>query len=302
MKYRIWIGTFLPLIIGLIMSFLLQQSDYANAVFRGQYTFDIVGLLSRLGILITLMLIVALIVYRAYQRKLSDVSANIILQQTESHQRFLQRLNHELKNPIMILKLGLVNLQTDPEIENDETIVRIGQQTQRLEKLIQDLQLLTELSVDKLDKSEVNIAEVIDDAIASSTSTTNQRTIAVDLQTVPWQVNTVMGDRDLLVMGMRNLIDNAVKFTSADGQIQIRVKDDGHQATIEVADNGIGIEDNETEHVFEELYRGQNATLVNGSGLGLSLVERIIKLHGGTVNLRSRQNEGTLITISLNHQ
>lgn len=302
MKYLVWIGLFLPLGLGLLISFLLQQSIYADAIFSGQYAFNLAGIISRLGMLMTVLLLGLYFGYRRFQRRLTDVRQEVMVQQTDYHQRFLQRLNHELKNPIMILKLGMINLQDEHQMDNDATLQRVEQQTQRLEKLVKDLQWLTELRADKLDKSELNISEVIDDAIASSTWNLEQRAINVDVQTVPWHVGTIMGDRDLLVMGIRNLIDNAIKFTKDNGQIHVRVKDDGNQVSIEVADNGIGIEEQDRKQVFEELYRGQNATPVNGSGLGLSLVERIIKLHDGHIHLHSRQNEGTLVTLLLNHK
>lgn len=302
MKRIVWVGVFAPLVMGILASIVLEQSEFADAVFTGQYSFDIAGLLSRIGIFLTLLLIGLRFIYKSYQDRLSDAREQEASQQTESHQRFLQRLNHELKNPLMIIKLGLINLQNEHQIENDATLQRVEQQSKRLEKLVKDLRWLTELEANKLDKSELNVPELIEDAIESSDDDLQQRQIDVDIQKVPWQVGSVMGDRDLLVMGIRNLIDNAVKFTEKDGQIRIRVQDDGNRVTIEVADDGMGISGDDSSHVFEELYRGQNANPVAGSGLGLSLVERIVSLHGGRVNLHSRHGDGTSVTLHLNHQ
>ena len=302
MKRVVWLGVFSPLAIGVLASILLEQSEFADAIFIGQYSFDIAGLFSRIGIFITLILIGLRFSYKSFQKKLSSVREEESSRQTESHQRFLQRLNHELKNPLTIIKLGLINLQNEHQIKNDATLQRVEQQSERLEKLVKDLRWLTELEADKLDKSQLNVQELIQDAIESSDDDRQHRQIDVDIQKVPWQVGSVMGDRDLLVMGIRNLIDNAIKFTDENGQIRIQVKDDGNKVSIEIADDGMGISENDSDHVFEELYRGQNANPVAGSGLGLSLVERIVSLHGGTVNLHSRQGQGTSVTLHLNHQ
>jgi signal transduction histidine kinase len=111
----------------------------------------------------------------------------------------------------------------------------------------------------------------------------------------------VTGDRDLLGLCLYNLLDNALKFTLQNEAIEIRVRDNSRAVVIEVADGGSGIQLEEQQKVFEELYRGENARAVEGSGLGLSFVRRIIALHHGELTLRSRQDgqHGTIFTIRL---
>jgi two-component system OmpR family sensor kinase len=94
-------------------------------------------------------------------------------------------------------------------------------------------------------------------------------------------------------------LDNAVKFTAPGDTIEIRAYEDSNQVVIEVADTGPGISEAEIEHVWEELYRGEQARGVPGSGLGLPLVRAIIQLHGGQIQLRSRPNQGTVFNIRL---
>jgi two-component system OmpR family sensor kinase len=109
----------------------------------------------------------------------------------------------------------------------------------------------------------------------------------------------VRGDRDLLLLALYNTLDNALKFSRPDAAVEVRALEDGTRVTIDVADTGCGIAGEDLPHVTEELYRGRDAERTEGSGLGLALVERIVTLHGGEMAVRSRQGEGTVVTLCL---
>ena len=102
-----------------------------------------------------------------------------------------------------------------------------------------------------------------------------------------------------MLLAIHNLLDNAIKFTSPGDTIEVRAFDDDPDIVIEVADTGPGIPENEINRVWEELYRGEQARGVAGSGLGLSLVRAIIDKHGGNITLRSRPDQGTVFSIRL---
>jgi signal transduction histidine kinase len=98
-----------------------------------------------------------------------------------------------------------------------------------------------------------------------------------------------------------NLVENALKFTSVEEPVEVRALEDGRAIVVEVADSGTGIHAEDLPKIFEELYRGSNARGIEGSGLGLALVNRIVTLHGGQISVRSRQENprGTVFTIKL---
>ena len=98
---------------------------------------------------------------------------------------------------------------------------------------------------------------------------------------------------------MYNLLDNALKFSPPDAAVEVRAREDGTGTTIEVADTGPGIAEEDLPHVREELFRGQGAQGVEGSGLGLALVERVAALHGGELLIRSRAGQGTVAALHL---
>jgi two-component system OmpR family sensor kinase len=112
-------------------------------------------------------------------------------------------------------------------------------------------------------------------------------------------VPDVLGDWDLLFLATYNLLDNALKFTRPGDTVEVRAFEGGAFVVIEVADTGPGILEEEVSRVWEELYRGQGARGVPGSGLGLALVRAIVERHGGRVTLRSREGQGTVVTMRL---
>ena len=90
----------------------------------------------------------------------------------------------------------------------------------------------------------------------------------------------VNGDRDMLGLAVFNLLDNALKFTTPDDAIEVRVREDGRALFIEVADSGVGIPPQDQKRIFDDLYRGENARETEGSGLGLALARRIVSSTG----------------------
>ena len=102
----------------------------------------------------------------------------------------------------------------------------------------------------------------------------------------------------MLLQVVLNLVENAVRYGRENGKIQLRVGRDAAQAWLSVADDGPGIEPEHLKHLFERFYQADPARHV-GSGLGLSLVERIAQLHGGRVDVRSEVGKGSCFTLIL---
>jgi two-component system OmpR family sensor kinase len=102
-----------------------------------------------------------------------------------------------------------------------------------------------------------------------------------------------------LLLVFHNLLDNADKFCEPGDTIEVRAFEDGSVVVVEVADTGPGIPPEELPHIWEELYRGEKARGVPGSGLGLALVRAIVERHHGQISLRSREQQGTVVTVRL---
>jgi two-component system OmpR family sensor kinase len=166
-----------------------------------------------------------------------------------------------------------------------------------------DLRKLADLEERPIERTRVDIPDVLNDVVdaARSIPAYEGRNINLFVTKVPSPFPCVIGDRDLLVLAMYNLVENALKFTSADEPVEVRALEDGRSVFVEVADSGAGINSEDLPKIFEELYRGSNARGTEGSGLGLALVSRIVTLHGGQIIVRSHQENprGTVFTIRL---
>jgi two-component system OmpR family sensor kinase len=234
---------------------------------------------------------------RAIQAAEHATRAALLDQEAQARRRFFQRLDHELKNPITILQLGLGNLSNTTNVA--ESAARLEAQTRRLGQLVTDLRRLVELNADQMEREAVDVRAVLDEAITWASAPDAARPIEMTIQKLPWGLPTIQGDRDLLALAFRNLIENALKYTDQGKQIEIRARNDGSSVIVEIADAGRGIPAADLPHITEELYRGDNARDVVGSGLGLPLVRRIVELHGGALDVESRINIGSVFTVRL---
>jgi len=222
----------------------------------------------------------------------------------ENRRDFLRRLDHEIKNPLTGLRAALVNLkETRSDNDRERAVGNASRAVERLTRLLTDLRKLSDLEERSLERFPVDVPELLDDVVTAVRvlPAYEGRDINLLIPKVPSPFPMITGDRDLLVLGVYNLVENALKFTSADDSVEVRALEDGRAIVIEVADSGAGIPSEDLSKIFEELYRGSNARGTEGSGLGLALVNRIATLHGGGVGVRSSQTDprGTVFTVRL---
>lgn len=216
------------------------------------------------------------------------------------HRRFLLRLDHELKNPLTAIVAGVVNLsegQISPE--QKRVLDSMESQTHRLSRLVIDLRKLAEIETLPLEQNRVDVRLLLEETVdmGQERATTTRRQLRLILPEA--SLPAIYGDRDLLLLALHNLLDNAFKFTAANDTIDIQASIQDATVQIDIRDSGIGIADREHSLVWEELYRGKSASGTSGSGVGLSLVQVIVRRHGGTVLLQSQPNQGTTVSLQL---
>ena len=182
-----------------------------------------------------------------------------------------------------------------------EALASVEAQVLRLSRLTSDLRKLAELETRSLERVSADVAELLQEAVtlAQEQPEAEARRLSLTLPQAPWPVPDILADWDLLFLATYNLLDNALKFTRPGDTVEVRAFEDGTSVAIEVADTGPGVPDDEVSRVWEELYRGQGARGIPGSGLGLALVRAIVERHGGQVKLRSRVGQGTVVTMRL---
>ena len=293
---------FLPLIIGMIALIFLPMAVHPEIIIS--FRVGLGAVLFMIGLLSTLWIQALAVTDSKREEKIRAEMDSLIRDFEEKHRQFIRRLDHELKNPLMSLQVSLENLQavSDPDVRS-KTASNMQRALERLVRLLRDLRKLSDLEESMLEHEPVNIPDLVAEVleVALSLSGRKGRQVNLLVTKVPTLPPPVMGDRDLLGLGLYNILDNALKFTVQSEAIEVRVRENGREVVIEVADSGIGIHPNEKEKVFEELYRGENAHSIEGSGLGLALAKRIVSLHRGELLLRSRQDEqhGTIFSVRL---
>lgn len=307
---------FLPLLGGILAFILVNLFSQALPPFMVTADFGFVGLvlgltIRNLGVLALLMgLLITGALLLLYNRSIRRGEQTHVLIESAKHEaelgrrRFLRRLDHEIKNPLTGLRAALVNMQEAQVVtDRQRAVENASYAVERLTRLLTDLRKLSDLGERPIELWQVDVPDLLQDVVdaAHSLPAYKGREVNLLIPKVPSPFPMITGDRDLLVLAIYNLVENALKFTGESDSVEIRVYEDGRAILIEVADSGAGIPVEDVSKIFEELYRGSNARSTEGSGLGLALVHRIIALHGGQIQVRSSQEEprGTVFTVRL---
>jgi two-component system sensor histidine kinase/response regulator len=219
--------------------------------------------------------------------------------------QFLSVLSHELKAPLNALEGYLRMMQekkAGDRIEDYTTpIERSLQRIQGMRNLIMDLLDFTKIRLERKEEKiqEVNLEEVASGAIITVQPYAIQLDVNITLDVRSEAI--IMADPDDMEIVFNNLISNAVKYNKTGGKVEITIDSSDIEAILIFADTGIGITKNDTENLFTEFVRIKNEKTrnISGSGLGLSIVKKVIELYHGTINVESTPDVGTVFTIRI---
>ena len=232
---------------------------------------------------------------------LHDITEELRTQQLR--RQFVANASHELKTPVASLKT-LVEAIQDSVHDDPETAgrfaARLSTESGRLTELIEDLMDLSRVE----DPAEMRISEVDLSAVADDEARSfddRARDAGISLKTSVAPGIRVRGDAQHLQLLIRNLLDNALRYTPSGGQVSLTLGAEDGEARIEVEDTGMGIPLQAQSRVFERFYRvdEDRARLSGGTGLGLSIVKNVAESHGGTVSVMSELDEGSIFTVRL---
>ncbi len=299
MKRR-WLWSLAPAVLGFLLAAAVSQSRNVNPEIR--ISFPLSAALLLIGIAATILWISWICLSIRYGRRQRAALDQQRQQSSDDRRRFMQRLDHELKNPLTAIRAGIANLSSArDEISRQPALSTLSRQTTRLSRLTADLRKIAEMEVRPLERVPVNLHTLLTEvaALVQEKPEADQRQISLSLPQAPWPLPDVSGDGDLLFLTFYNLADNALKFSRPGDTIEIRARQENTSVVVEVADTGIGIPLDAQPHVWEELYRGENGRNLPGSGLGLALVRAVVERHGGSVALESRIAQGTNVTVRL---
>lgn len=218
-----------------------------------------------------------------------------------AQRRFTADASHELRTPLTTIR-GYASLlrqfaQVTPE-DRIAAVAQIDHEAERMSRLVEDL--LTLARADSgltLSRERVPLAPLVED-VAEQTRTLDEG--RHDLYLHIDEPLEVIGDQDTLRQLLLILMDNAMKYTPDGGRIDLRLGSEEGQASIEVADDGIGISQDALPHIFERFHRAHRDRKVSkGTGLGLAIARWIVGEHGGVIEVRSNDGRGSSFTVRL---
>ena len=235
---------------------------------------------------------------------LRDITALKRLEMAKS--MFVSMVAHEVKNPLAAIE-GYLNVILSGVAGEDaardremmrRALVRAG----TLRTMISELMSLTAMDTGNfvIKRSPLDIDEVVTEAVTSCRERAREKGIDLSLH-ADGTAERVLADRAAMVRVFTNLVDNAIKYTPERGHVDVRVEHDGLYVKVAVRDDGIGMTQDEIDRVFDEFFRAKNeyTARVPGTGLGLSLVKRLVEMHQGRVTLESSLGKGSTFTVTL---
>ncbi|OOG49168.1 HAMP domain-containing sensor histidine kinase [Rhodanobacter sp. C01] len=212
----------------------------------------------------------------------------------------LQDLSHELRSPLARLHLILDLAQRSTDANEAETYFRQAEQEiARLDRMTGEMLTLSRLEggIPGIERERLALVELLQGCIAQAGLEADAR--QVRLQLMPSQTAFVLGSALLLERALDNLITNAIKFSPAGRSVELAVQVHDGIAELSIRDHGPGVPEAELDSLFRPFFRGSNAALTDGHGLGLAIVQRVVKVHGGEIHARNGEGGGLEVLLRL---
>jgi PAS domain S-box-containing protein len=217
---------------------------------------------------------------------------------------FVALVSHELRTPLTSIRGYLELVLDDAEqltSEHKEFLQIVDRNVDRLLHLVSDLLLVAQADAGKLsfDWTAVALSPLVAQCVLAAQPAAEEADVELVFDSEPTE--PIVGDPERLAQLLDNLISNAIKFTPAGGQVEVRVDASADPAVIEVRDTGFGIAAADQEQLFERFFRTRSATemAIAGTGLGLSIAKAIVDAHGGSISVESAEGVGTTFRVEL---
>jgi len=215
---------------------------------------------------------------------------------------FISNASHELKNPLTAI-LGETEIALSKKRSSEEYIItlnKIAAEAERLDLLTRNLLNLAQadFEISELNHEKIRVDELLWEIKDYFDKTENKNRLVFHISNLPDDPEylSIYGINNLLKTAIINLIDNACKFSGIQ-LVDIMLKEDNGYILLTISDKGIGIPENELNNLFQPFFRATNAFSYKGSGIGLSLADKIIKLHGGNIVFSTTTGKGTKVEI-----
>ena len=217
----------------------------------------------------------------------------------EMEKRFASDASHELRTPVSVI-LAQAEFSLEKERQPEEYIDSlevIKRQGKRMNQLIGNMLSYTRLEqrIDNYPFEKLDFSVLVSD-LCSDMTPLRINDISLDYSVEPGIM--INGNAELLARMLQNLLENAYKYGRQSGNTKVTLSLKGNNIKLLVEDDGIGIAEDRLEQIFDRFFRVSNKSSITGSGLGLSIVKKIVDMHGGNIDVSSKEGLGTTFTIT----
>ena len=217
--------------------------------------------------------------------------------------RFTADASHELRTPIAAMQTEIEVILMDPNITLTKTkkvLLSNLEELIKLTALTEGLLKMAQLENGDMPQEDIAVSKLVSDAINRVQPAVDAK--HVKLATTNNTVAVVVGDPSNLTEAIVVLLDNAIKYSPDKTEVRVQVRAADKQVSIEITDQGMGINTKDLAHIFERFYRADTArskTQTDGYGVGLAIAKNIVELHNGTISAKSKQGKGATFIIQL---
>ena len=226
-----------------------------------------------------------------------DGLADALVAQENLRRDLVSEVAHELRTPVAVLQANCEALLDGIVPRSPEQIASLHEEVLRLAARVEDLQSLARADAAALELTPMRCDLAVLVGLALDSMRARIATAGLTL-TSRLEPVVIQGDAVRLHQVITNILVNAEKFTPAGGRIDVELTSRSGQATLRIADTGVGISAEDRPHVFERFWRGANAEKAAGSGVGLAVVATLVDAHGGSVAIDSEVGAGTAISLT----
>lgn len=242
-----------------------------------------------------------------YQTRYAIQEESKILKQVDHlKQNFISLMSHDLKTPVAKIAgiADVLKIKYENSPEQVELINHVANSTKELNNFINSILDLTKIESQNLtlNKESRDINKIIETIVEKLSFEAKSKDMVINTELSP--LYPIQIDPVLMNRVISNLVENAIKYAGSGKSVEVKTWDDPDWVYIEVKDNGLGISNNDLNHIFDKFYRVKNDRTheIKGSGLGLYLVKYFIELHNGTITATSTLGSGTAFVIKLRNQ